>query len=32
MTGVLDPETGQVDPNSLVTGVAMNNPEKSTGK
>jgi len=27
MTGVLDPETGQVDPNSLVTGVAMNNPE-----
>ena len=27
MTGVLDPETGEVDPNSLVTGVAMNNPE-----
>ena len=27
MTGVLDPETGQVDPNTLVTGVAMNNPE-----
>ena len=27
MTGVLDPATGQVDPNSLVTGVAMGNIE-----
>jgi hypothetical protein len=27
MTGVLDPATGQVDPNTLVTGVAMNNIE-----
>ena len=27
MTGVLDPATGQVDPATLVTGVAMNNVE-----
>lgn len=27
MTGVLDPATGKVDPNTLVTGVAMNNIE-----
>lgn len=27
MTGVLDPATGQVDPSTLVTGVAMNNIE-----
>jgi hypothetical protein len=27
MTGVLDPATGQVDPTTLVTGVAMNNVE-----
>jgi len=27
MTGVLDPATGKVDPNTLVTGVAMNNVE-----
>jgi hypothetical protein len=27
MTGVLDPSTGQVDPSTLVTGVAMNNVE-----
>jgi hypothetical protein len=27
MTGVLDPATGQVDPATLVTGVAMNNIE-----
>jgi len=27
MTGVLDPSTGQVDPTTLVTGVAMNNIE-----
>lgn len=27
MTGVLDPATGQVDPTTLVTGVAMNNIE-----
>jgi hypothetical protein len=27
MTGVLDPATGQVDPSTLVTGVAMNNVE-----
>ena len=27
MTGVLDPATGKVDPNTLVTGVAMSNVE-----